>query len=185
MADQQAKAAAVEMSAPDVPIVPVLDKREAITGIKKQITNKWKLKYSCSDKTTKIQDIYTEVGKRNCHGEEDRGTFAVMNQLLSGHTLLNSHRAKINSTVSDLCENCNVTEDTDHYLFKCKKYKKEREQLENRVEEILNGAGLNEVADKNLAVLVGMVENAHRETQNELIRALMEFIRTSQRFTKQ
>ena len=84
-----------------------------------------------------------------------------------------------------LCENCNVTEDTDHYLFQCKKYKKEREQLENRVEEILNGTGLNEVADINLAVLVGMVENAHRETQNELIRALMEFIRTSQRFTKQ
>ena len=103
LAGQQAKAAAVEMSAPDVPIVPVLDKREAITKIKKQMTNKWKLKYSCSDKTTKIQDIYTEVGKRNCHGEEDRGTFAVMNQLLSGHTLLNSHRAKVNSTVSDLC----------------------------------------------------------------------------------
>ena len=86
-----------------------------------------------------------------------------------------SHRAKINSTVSDLCENCNFTEETDHYLFQCKKYKKEREQLENRVEEILNGAGLNEVADINLAVLVGMVENAHRETQNELMRALMEF----------
>ena len=94
LADQQAKTAAVEMSAPDVPILPVLDKREVITEIKKQMTNKWKLKY-----------LSTEIGKRNCHGEEDRGTFAVMNQLLSGHTLLNSHRAKINSTVSDLCEN--------------------------------------------------------------------------------
>ena len=123
MADQQAKAAAVEMSAPDVPIVPVLDKRQAISEIKKQMANKWKLKYSCSEMTTKIQDIYIEVGKRNCHREEDRGTFAVMNQLLSGHTLLNSHRAKINSTVSDLCETCNVTDDTEHYLFQCQKYK--------------------------------------------------------------
>ena len=30
LADQEAKAAAVEMSAPDVPIVPVLDKREPL-----------------------------------------------------------------------------------------------------------------------------------------------------------
>ena len=58
-----------------------------------------------------------------------------------------------------------MTEDTDHYLFQCKKYKKEREQFENRVEEILNGAGLNEVADINLAVLVGRVENAHRDSK--------------------
>ena len=50
---------------------------------------------------------------------------------------------------------------------------------------ILNGAGLNEVGDINLSVLVGMVENAHRETQNDLIRALMEFIRNSERFSKQ
>ena len=83
-----------------------------------------------------------------------------MNQLLSGHTLLNGHRSKINTTVSELCEACNVIENTDHYLFHCKKYKKEREQLENRVEDILNGAGLNEVADINLSVLVGVVENA-------------------------
>ena len=96
--------------------------------------NKWKLKYSCSEKTTGIQAIYTEVGKRNCYGVEDRGTFAVMNQLLSGQTLLNSHRAKINSNVSELCETCSETEDTNHFLFHCQKFGKEREQLEYRVE---------------------------------------------------
>ena len=107
-----------------------------------------------------------------------------MNQLLSGHTLLNSHRSKINKTVSELCETCNVTETTEHYLFHCDKYKKEREQLEYRVEDILSGAGLNEVADINLSVLVGVVENACRDTQNELTWALMEFIRSTQRFIK-
>ena len=35
MADRQAKEAAAEMSAPDIPILPVLDKREAISEIKK------------------------------------------------------------------------------------------------------------------------------------------------------
>ena len=47
--------------------------------------------------------------------------------------------------------------------------------MENRVEDILNGAGLNEVTDINLSVLVGVVENS---------RALMEFIRGTQRFIK-
>ena len=56
--------------------------------------------------------------------------------------------------------------------------------MENRVEDILNCTGLNEVADINLSVLVGVVENACRDTQNELRRALMEFIRSSQKFIK-
>ena len=182
LADRQAKAAATEMCAQDVPIEPVLDNREAISEIKKQMAIKWKLKYSYSDKTTHIQDIYTEVGKRNCHGEEDRRTFSILNQILSGHTLLNHHQAKINKTVSELCEACDETEDTEHFLFRCRKYKEEREQLENRVEGILNGSGLNEVTDINLSVLVGVVENANRDTQNELIGALMEFIRCTKRF---
>ena len=95
--------------------------------LKKEMLNKWKLKYSCSEKTTSVQDIYTEFGKRNCHGEEDRGTFAVMNQLLSGHTLLYSHRAKMNSNVSELCETCSETEDTNHFLFHCQKFTKGRD----------------------------------------------------------
>ena len=185
LADRQAKAASAEMSAPDIQVTPVLDKTEAITEIKKQMTNKWKLKYACSEKTSYIQDIYSEVGKRNCHGEEDRGTFAIVNQLLSGHTLLNSHRAKINRTISELCETCNVEEDTEHYLLHCEKYRVQREQLEDQVEEILNRAGLNEVADINLAVLVGMIDKSDRETQNELTGALMEFIRSSKRFNRQ
>ena len=50
------------------------------------------------------------------------------------------------------------------------------ELLENRVEEILNGAGLNEVANIDLAVLVGMVENADIL---KVIGALMEFNKSS------
>ena len=93
-------------------------------------------------------------------------------QILSGHTydtLLNGHRAKINKAVSELCETCKVIEDIDHYLLHCQKYKKERDQLEIRVEEILNGAGLNEVAD----IMSGYGGDVHRETLNELTRALM------------
>ena len=90
----------------------------------------------------------------------------------------------MNSTVPELCETCSETEDTNHFLFYCQKFTKEREQLKNRVGEILNGAELNEVANIDLAVLMGIVENADRDTQSELIGALMEFIKGSKGFTK-
>ena len=77
LADGQAKEAVEEMSGLDVQILPVLDKKEAVMELKRKMLNKWKLKYSCSKKTTSIQDIYTEVGKRNCHGEEDSNDSAV------------------------------------------------------------------------------------------------------------
>ena len=95
IADRQAKEAAREMSAPDIPILPILDKKEAVSELKKQMAEKWQRKYTCSEHSSHIQEIFTEVGKRNCYGEKDRGTFSVLNQLLSGHTLLTSHRAKI------------------------------------------------------------------------------------------
>ena len=72
LADRQVREAAEEMSGFDVQILPVLDKKEAVMELKKEMLNKWKLEYPCSEKTTSIQDIYTKVGKRNCHGEEDR-----------------------------------------------------------------------------------------------------------------
>ena len=42
------------------------------------------------------------------------------------------------------------------------------------MEKNFNCAGLNEEANIDLAVLVGMVENVDRDTQSELIGALME-----------
>ena len=63
---------------------------------------KWDRKYKLSDKVDYIQEVFT-VGKRNCIGEEDCKAFAILNQLLSGHTKLNSHRARVDSSVSKLC----------------------------------------------------------------------------------
>ena len=43
LADRQAKEAAEEMSGLDVQILPVLDKKEAVMELKKEMLNKWKL----------------------------------------------------------------------------------------------------------------------------------------------
>ena len=83
-----------------------IDKKEAVTEINKQMVTKWNRKYACSEKDSSIQDIFYEVGKRNCYGERDRPTFAALNQLLSGHSILNSHHAKIDKNFSSICDNC-------------------------------------------------------------------------------
>ena len=100
LADKQAKEAATEMIKVDNKDFPIfLDKKEAVSEIKKNLKAKWKRKYELSEKVDQIQDVFTEVGCRNCFGEKDRHTFSILNQLLTCHTLLNQHRAKVNKNV--------------------------------------------------------------------------------------
>ena len=46
-------------------------------------------------------------------------------QLLSGHTLLNQHRARLDENVSEMCPVCLSLEDPEHFLFYCKAYDEE------------------------------------------------------------
>ena len=103
-----------------------------------------------TEKADKIQELFTEVGKRNCYGEGDRLIFSLVNQLLSGHTQLNSYRSKIDKAVSQMCTVCNVSEDTEHFLFHCDAYKEERDWLEISVEEEFYREGIFTVCDANL-----------------------------------
>ena len=182
LADKQAKEAASEMCKPDIPVEPIFDKKEAVTEIKKQMVTKWNRKYACSETVSSIQDIFYEVRKRNCYGERDRPTFAALNQLLSGHSILNSHRAKIDKNFSSICDSCQELEDVDHFVFHCGKYTTERNRLERTVEDILWREGCNDVTSIDLKLLGGYNENVSSNGQNELIAALMEFIRCSHRF---
>ena len=95
LADKQAKDAASEMMSMDCSIPIVTDKKEAVREIKTSVLEKWNRKYSLSEKVDHIQEIYTEVGVRNCYGEKDRHTFSVINQLVSGHTNLNVYKSKL------------------------------------------------------------------------------------------
>ena len=182
LADKQAKEAASEMSKPDVSIEPVFDKTEAVSEIKKQMTSKWNLKFSCSENSNNIQDIFSEVGKRNCYGEWDRPAFSTLNQLLSGHSILNGHRAKFDKNISYMCESCQVLETVDHFLFHCEKYKTERDRMERTVENVLFREGCTDITCIDLRLLGGNDENLSRNAQNDVIAALMEFIRCSNRF---
>ena len=59
---------------------------------------------------------------------------------------------------------------------------KERDTLERTVEDILFREGCNDITCIDLRLLGGYNENISKNAQNELIAALMEFIRCSHRF---
>ena len=121
LANQQAKAGAEEMisgSAKD-PVVMTMD---AIAEIKRQIGEKWKLKFENSQKVERLQETFDEVGKRVCHGEKHRASFSALNQILCGHSRLNGHQAKLNPNKSELSDKGKVPESVEYYLFDSDNY---------------------------------------------------------------
>ena len=109
-----------------------------MTEIEKNLKVKWKRKLDLSEKVDHTQEVFTEVGCRNSCGENERQNVSVVNQLLTGHSSLNNHKAKIDTKVSNLCSACNVPEDTCHYIFTCDLFKNERQILQSTLEDILN-----------------------------------------------
>ena len=147
LADMQAKEAANEIvgQTPKTSLSSQWIKKEAIAEIKKNVKEKWQRKFGSSEKVDQIQEVFSKVGSRNCFGEKDLHNFAMLNQLLAGHTLLNQQRARIDNSVSEMCPVCSVREDPEHFLFYCKAYEGERSNLVKKVESIINSEGLNSV----------------------------------------
>ena len=131
------------MSKPDVSIEPVFDEPEAVSKIKKQMTSKWNLKCPCSENSSYIQDIFSEVGKRNCYGKWDRPLFSALNQLLSGHSILNGHWAKFDKNTSYVCvrsARCWRTLIISYFIVS-EKYKMERQNGMNSGNKFYLGKG--------------------------------------------
>ena len=128
-----------------------------------------------------MQEFFTDVGKRNCYGEGDRLTFSIANQLQSGHTQLNSHRAKFDKNVSHMCTICKIPEDTEHFLFHYEDYKEKRDCLEKSVEEVLYREGIFTVSDINSKVPNRCICDISRQGQNDLVGALAQYVKSTKR----
>ena len=144
-------------------LVMDMDKREAITEIKRQIGEKWKLRFENSQKVGRLQETFDKVGKRVSHGEKDMKSFSALNQILCGHSRLNSHQAKLNLNQSKLCDQCKVPETDEHYLFDCDIYEEERKELEESMEAILSRGGII-CSIIDLKVLSGNIEDISRQS---------------------
>ena len=123
-------------------------------------------------KVEKLQETFDEVGKRVCHGEKHRASFSALNQILCGHSMLNSHQAKLNPNKSELCDECKVPESVEH--------EEERKELEESVEDILSREGIN-CGIIDLRVLSGNLEEISRDGSFELVGALLKYIQCTKR----
>ena len=54
----------------------------------------------------------------------------------------------------------------------------------DKVEEVLNREGLDSIDDTNLRVLSGNIENLNIQGQTEMLSALMQYIKCTNRFSQ-
>ncbi|XP_053391602.1 uncharacterized protein LOC128554346 [Mercenaria mercenaria] len=182
LADKQAKLAATQMGISDAEEeTGMMDAREAVNVMKEKVIKKWNYNYTLSDKTDRIQDIFSRVGFRKCIGEEDRKNFSLINQLLCGHSRLKNHWSKIDKNSSKMCDHCNTPETVEHYVFRCPNYSTQRDILERTVDDILYRFNLN-CSNVSLSTLVGEIEDASDSAKEEFVKAFVSFIETSGRF---
>ena len=103
-----------------------------------------------------------------------------MNRLLTGHSLLNNHMAKILPDRTPYCVNCGKVENVTHFVFECPAYDQQRNILENGIEEAIHRHTLQE-GPITLKVLTGNTEGSI-EANKELQEVFKEYIRATKRF---
>ena len=83
--------------------------------------------------------------------------------------------------MSNLYSACLVTEGTFHFIFTCDLYKNDRDILQSTVERVLNREGLNSIGDICLKTLNGVIENIDKQAQNEILNALHQYVKSTER----
>ena len=60
-----------------------MDMKEAVSELKRQVKEKFQGKFYLTEKAESIQEIFTEIGKRNCFVTGDWLLLFIVSQLLS------------------------------------------------------------------------------------------------------
>ena len=122
-----------------------------------------------------------KVGQRSLFGEERKQEYRILNHILCGHSLLNDHRARINSSLSNLCDDCQVPETIEHFLFEYDKYSGQRESLKDGVLRVVTSENL-QCGDIDIKAITGNVENISKSGEAETVNAVLNYIQETQRF---
>ena len=103
----------------------------------------------------------------------------MLYQLLSGHTLLKQHRAKIDNSVSEICPVCSVREDPDHFLLYSKSYEEETSNLVEKVETIIEACigGTKYPISLKVNRQVSLI-NCHNFLKNSISLEVMKILNT-------
>ena len=122
-----------------------------------------------------------KVGQRSLFGEERKQEYRILNHTLCGHSLLNDHRARINSSLSNLCDDCQVPETIEHFLFEYDKYSGQRESLKDGVLRVVTSENL-QCGDIDIKAITGNVENISKSGEAETVNAVLNYIQETQGF---
>ena len=119
-----------------------------------------------------IFNIYDPIGTK------------ILFQLRLGLSKLRHHKKNHNflDTPSDICLCKNGTENTAHYLFKCKFYATHRAKLAASVINILSHKNLNHLSNSEHLYLYGDQLLSFAENKS-IILATIEYIKSTNRFT--
>ena len=82
--------------------------KEIIQTMRSSIQDKWQRLMDNSGLTDKVQEIIPNAGSAFIIKSEESRIFRVINQLITGHFILNYMIAKLDNTKSDLCDACKV-----------------------------------------------------------------------------
>lgn len=125
-ADKAAKAA---LSAPDEAIDPRFPLADASSVIK-HITNKlWANEWKNETTGRLAYSVKPNIGHRYTVNNLKRPLFCIINKLLCNRAPFNSFLCLIGETDNNLCSNCQVVEDSHHFLINCCKFDLQRHEL--------------------------------------------------------
>ena len=177
LADQLAKEAANKSSTTfsDQP-----DRKLMMIEVKEKVRTNWQFRVNEMLSGHRILEINgTANGWKRHRSLMKHPMYSKMMQLITGHHDLNGSKAII-SGESPLCA-CGIFESFDHFLFGCEKYTRHRFDWSMNVSLIL-GEQRTLVQHQGLDRLFGQDLTLHTKTNEKLLKATLEYIKSTKRF---
>ncbi len=109
-------------------------KGEAKAIIKKGMMKKWQDRWDMDNSGRKYYSIQKCINAQGVNGRNRREE-TVLTRLRFDHTGLNKTLFLLGKSKSDECTECKITENTEHVLLYCRKYREERIRLKQKISQ--------------------------------------------------
>ncbi|CAA7270497.1 unnamed protein product [Cyclocybe aegerita] len=177
MADQEAKRAAEEGSSTREDLPPLLQQRLPISATAEkrayheELKTMWLNDWDNSPRKAKFDNIDPAFPFHRFHKLQDslnRPQASILTQLRTSHIPLNRYLHRFAKRDSPKCTHCpRMDETVNHYLFQCSKYRRQRQEMMNKL-------GVMTSSDLNLRLLT---------SNPKAIRILLQYVSHTGRFS--
>ncbi|XP_066275156.1 uncharacterized protein [Branchiostoma lanceolatum] len=180
IADKEAKLAAAE--AANIQTNASWTRQQATKHIETQAHMRWDRRTKLNTKSEHMQKIAMNMKKKG-KALGKRRTQININRLVSGHTKLNAYQNWKNPETSPNCPNCDAPETTNHFLYHCARYERERHQMLQEIESTYETYGTPaENRHTDIVTLAGMREDLTDVINTQMYRTFSQYIESTRRF---